>query len=54
MPFGSVQAVQDEVRARCSILGKDGGYICTTAHYIQMDAPIRNILALYTAPRTVE
>ncbi len=54
MPFGSLQAVRDEVRERCSILGKNGGYICTTAHYIQMDAPIRNILALYTAPRTVE
>jgi len=54
MPLGSVQAVQEEVRERCNVLGKDGGYICTTAHYIQMDAPIRNILALYTAPRTVE
>jgi uroporphyrinogen decarboxylase len=54
MPFGSVEVVQAEVRERCNILGKDGGYICTTAHYIQMDAPIRNILALYTAPRTVD
>jgi uroporphyrinogen decarboxylase len=54
MPFGSVEAVRNEVRERCNILGKDGGYICTTAHYIQMDAPIRNILALYTAPRMVE
>jgi len=53
MPFGSAEAVQSEVRERCNILGKGGGYICTTAHYIQMDAPIRNILALYTASRTV-
>jgi uroporphyrinogen decarboxylase len=54
MPLGTVEAVQAEVRERSNILGKDGGYICTTAHYIQMDAPIRNILALYTAPRTVD
>ncbi len=54
MPLGSVEAVRKEVRERCNVLGKDGGYICTTAHYIQMDAPIRNILALYTTPRTVE
>jgi uroporphyrinogen decarboxylase len=54
MPLGTVEAVQDEVRQRCNILGKSGGYICTTAHYIQMDAPLLNILALHTAPRTVD
>jgi uroporphyrinogen decarboxylase len=54
MPHGSVEDVTREVRDRCNILGRGGGYICTTAHYIQMDAPVRNILALYTAPRNVE
>lgn len=54
MPLGSVEAVRAEVRQRCNVLGKDGGYICATAHNIQMDAPLRNILALYTAPRNVE
>lgn len=54
MPLGSMEAVRAEVRERCNALGRNGGYICTTAHYIQMDAPIRNILALYTAPRTVD
>jgi len=54
MPLGSVEVVQNEVRDRCNILGRGGGYICTTAHYIQMDAPLRNIIALYTTPREVD
>ncbi len=54
MPHGSPQDVRDEVLERCRILGKGGGYICTTAHYIQGDVPIENILTLYTTPRVVE
>jgi uroporphyrinogen decarboxylase len=52
MPFGTTQEVTDEVRARCQILGKGGGYVCTTAHYIQGDTPVENILALYAADRS--
>ncbi len=47
LPFGTVEDVQNEVSNLCHILGKDGGYICTSAHYIQGDVPVRNILALY-------
>jgi uroporphyrinogen decarboxylase len=53
MPHGTTQDVVDEVRARCRVLGPGGGYICTTAHYIQNDSPVENIIALYTAPRGV-
>jgi uroporphyrinogen decarboxylase len=53
LPHGSVEEVQDEVRARCQLLGRAGGYICTSAHYIQADTPLGNIIALYTAPREV-
>ena len=53
MPHGSPQEVDAEVRERCRVLGKGGGYICTTAHYIQADTPIENILALYSADRSV-
>jgi len=52
MPHGTPQDVVDEVRSRCQILGQGGGYICTTAHYIQNDSPMENIIALYTAPRS--
>jgi len=53
IPYGSPQEVDAEVRERCRVLGKGGGYICTTAHYIQADTPIENILALYSADRSV-
>lgn len=53
LPLGSQQDVYDEVRERCEILGKGGGYICTSAHYIQGDVPIENIIAMYSTPRNV-
>lgn len=51
LPQGSQDDVRDEVRSRCSILGAGGGYICTSAHYIQADTPVANILAMYAADR---
>jgi uroporphyrinogen decarboxylase len=51
MAHGTVEDVRAEVASRISILGKNGGYICTTAHYIQADTPLENVIALYTAPR---
>jgi len=53
LPNGTQQEVYDEVRERCEILGKDGGYIGTSAHYIQADVPVENIITLYTVPREV-
>ena len=40
-----------EVQERCRVLGRGGGYICASAHYIQADTPLENIVAMYTAPR---
>ena len=54
LPFGSQEEVVKEVRDRCNILGKGGGYICTSAHYIQADTPVENIIAMYLADRTIE
>jgi uroporphyrinogen decarboxylase len=53
LPRGTPEEVQAEVRERCEILGRGGGYICTSAHYIQADTPLENIVALYTAPREI-
>ena len=36
-----------EVRRAIRILGKDGGYIMTSAHHMQNDIPTENILAMY-------
>jgi uroporphyrinogen decarboxylase len=53
LPFGSQEDVVSEVRDRCNTLGKGGGYICTSAHYLQADVPVENILAMYLADRTI-
>jgi uroporphyrinogen decarboxylase len=53
LPFGSQEDVASEVRDRCNVLGRNGGYICTSAHYIQADVPVENILAMYLADRSV-
>jgi uroporphyrinogen decarboxylase len=45
---GTPQRVADEVRRLIDILGKDGGYILGPGHtYIQIDAPIENIMTMY-------
>lgn len=51
LPRGTPQEVQAEVQERCRVLGQGGGYICASAHYIQADTPLDNIVAMYTAPR---
>lgn len=53
LPHGTPEEVQAEVQERCRVLGRGGGYICTSAHYIQADTPLENIVAMYTAPRAV-
>jgi uroporphyrinogen decarboxylase len=54
LPHGTPDEVQAEVRERCSLLGRGGGYICTSAHHIQADAPLENIIAMYCTPRELE
>lgn len=51
LPLGTPEEVQSEVRDRVEVLARGGGYICTSAHYLQADTPLENIVALYTAPR---
>ncbi|RPI64273.1 MAG: hypothetical protein EHM48_01125 [Planctomycetaceae bacterium] len=45
---GTPQTVADETRRLIDILGKDGGYVFGPGHtYIQVDAPLENILSMY-------
>jgi len=53
LPHGTPDEVQAEVRERCRVLGRGGGYICASAHYLQADTPLENIIAMYTAPREI-
>lgn len=51
LPYGAPAKVRAEVRELCRVLGRSGGYVCASAHYIQADTPLENIVAMYTAPR---
>jgi uroporphyrinogen decarboxylase len=54
LPHGTPDAVQTEVRERCNLLGRGGGYICTSAHHLQADTPMENMVAMYTTPRELD
>ncbi len=39
--------MRSAVRHAVNTMGAEGGYILTSAHYIQADTPVRNILAMF-------
>jgi len=47
LPKGSTDDVRREVRRLIGILGENGRYIFTTAHYLMDDVPMGNALAMY-------
>lgn len=47
LPRGSADDVRAEVRERCRVLGRDGGYIMASSHHIQSDTPLDNVFAMY-------
>ena len=49
MPYGSPEDIRNEVKDRVEKLAGNGGYIFCTAHNIQADTPIENIIALFDA-----
>lgn len=51
MPYGNSEEVRSEVKDRVATLAGNGGYIFCTAHNIQADTPIENIIALFDAYR---
>ncbi len=46
LPQGTPEEVREQVKQRCEIFSKDGGYIFNTIHIIQADAPVENIAAM--------
>jgi uroporphyrinogen decarboxylase len=47
LPFGSVEDVRVEVRARIRDLGQNGGLILAPSNVVQHDVPLENLLAVY-------
>ena len=52
LPRGKPEDIERTVRETADVLGEGGGYILSSAHYIQADTPIENILTLYRAGRS--
>jgi len=51
LPFGTPEDIRAEVRERFETLGPSGGFIFCTAHNIQADTPVENVVALFEAYR---
>ena len=49
MPFGSPADIRREVSMLADVVKPDGGYIFCTAHNIQADTPVENIIVLMEA-----
>ena len=43
------EEVKDQVKQRCEIFSKNGGYIFNTIHIIQANIPVKNIAAMIEA-----
>lgn len=49
LPFGTEEAVRQEVIERIDVLGAGGGYILGSSHAIQAGTPPQNIVAMFDA-----
>lgn len=49
LPFGKPEDIKNEVREKIETFAPGGGYIIGTAHNIQADVPLENLLALIEA-----
>ncbi|UWP58303.1 uroporphyrinogen decarboxylase family protein [Ruminococcus gauvreauii] len=47
LPFKTVRDVEQEVRERIDVLGKDGGYIIAPSHAMQAGTPPENVIAFF-------
>ena len=49
MPYGTPDDIRKEVKDRAKKLAPNGGFIFCTAHNIQADTAIENVVALFDA-----
>ena len=46
LPFGTSDEVRDEVRSRCEIFSRGGGFVFNAIHNVQADTPVENVAAM--------
>jgi uroporphyrinogen-III decarboxylase len=51
LPFGTPEEVRAEVRHRCEVFSRGGGFIFNTIHNIQARTPVENVAAMVEAIR---
>lgn len=49
LPFGTPQEVKEQVKQRCEIFSKGGGYVFNAIHNVQAGTPVENIVAMFEA-----
>jgi len=49
LAFGTPDEVRAEVRRRCEVFGKGGGFVFNAVHNIQANVPVPNIVAMFDA-----
>lgn len=49
LPFGTPDHIREQVKERCEIFGKDGGFVFNSIHNIQANTPTENIVAIFEA-----
>ena len=49
LPFGTPEEVRREVRSRCAIFSREGGFVFNAVHNIQAKTPVQNIVAMIEA-----
>jgi hypothetical protein len=46
LPFGTPEQVRKEVRERCEVFGKKGGFVFNAIHNVQALTPVENVVAM--------
>ena len=46
LPFGTPDQVREQVKQRCEIFGRDGGFVFNSIHNLQANTPIDNLVAM--------
>jgi uroporphyrinogen decarboxylase len=52
LPSGDIERLRAEVKYRCKVMGKNGGYLMAPAHIIQADTSPETVKAFIAAPRS--
>ena len=51
--FGTPEQVKEQVKAQCSIMNENGGFVFNTVHNIQANVPFKNVVAMLEALREI-